>query len=201
MSSLVSCNDGAEVVATQGTRRVPLPSVSLKPPSSSSTAVTSGPTKTAKPEKTGMSTAKIRKTIMVIEPPPPGSPGENLLVLARFDGVSGMTRSVVFLAMDYLERAPGFIQAYVRGGLEPNRLVAEFPEGMAYTVIRRELVRFVSPLDLAKYEQALDETMRAELGADPHAGHQHLEMTPSQVAELMNQKAGGKETLPTGMYL
>lgn len=198
MSSLASSNVGSEVEAgLQDTLSARSRSASSKPPSSSSSGGISDPTKTASAKKTAMSTVKIRKTVMVIEPPDPKAPGANLLIVARFDGASGLTRSVVFIAVDYLERSEGFIQGFLRSS-DPI-LVTEFPVGTPYMMLRRELVRFVSPLDLARYEQALDATMRAEFGTeDPHTGHPHVSMTPEQAAALMNQK--GAE-LPTGMYL
>lgn len=200
MSSLDSPNVGSEVEAgLQDTLSARSRSASSKPPSSSSSGGISDPTKTASAKKTAMSsTVKIRKTVMVIEPPDPKAPGENLLIVARFDGASGITRSVVFIAVDFLERSEGFIRGFLRGAENPT-LVTEFPTGTPYMMLRRELVRFVSPLDLARYEQALDATMRAEFGTeDPHAGHPHMTMTPEQAAALVNQKGG---ELPTGMYL
>ena len=199
MLSLDSSNGSLVSAPPRDTPSVPLPSVFSKPSNLSSTGETSPPTKIASAKKTGTSSAvKIRKTVMIIEPPDPKAPGENLLIVARFDGASGITRSVVFIAVDRLVRGEGFIRAFT--GVLPNEvLVTEFPVGTPYMMLRRDLVRFVSPLDLARYEQALDTTMRAEFGEpDPHGGHQHVAMTPEQAAALME---GGAADLPTGMYL
>lgn len=140
---------------------------------------------------------KLRNTIMVIEPPAPEAPGEHLLILARFDGMSGLTRSVVFIAVDRLERT----EAYIRGflGKLPGNLVVEFPVGTSYMLLRRDHVRFVSPLEVGLYEKGLDEVMRSKLG-EPHSGHPHP-MNPEQLAEMVAQGEGGKVQLPIGQYL
>lgn len=152
-----------------------------------------------KPKKApAVKPVKLRNTIMVIEPPVPEAPGEHLLILARFDGMSGLTRSVVFIAVDHLERTETYIRGFL-GTLGERHLVVEFPAGTAYMLLRRDHVRFVSPLEVGLYEKGLDEVMRSKLG-EPHSGHLHP-MNPEQLAEMMAQGEGGKVQLPIGQYL
>lgn len=134
-----------------------------------------------------MKAPRVQKTILVVEPPGETVAGKYLLAVTRPGNVTAGP-SLIFMGVDRLDRCSTDKHALEAWrGLE---MVAKFPDSLGYILVERGITRFVSMVQIARYEKAVNEQIRKVVGKDA------LVVDMGEVAALLEAHKGHREKAP-----
>jgi len=106
---------------------------------------------------------KAAKTVLIVEPPDEGVASKYLLAVTRPGNITAGP-SLIFIAADALRRCPD--DEHSMEALRASEIVARFPATLPYLLIERGATRFVSQVQIAKYEKSVGDRIRKLYGGE-----------------------------------
>ena len=106
---------------------------------------------------------KAAKTVLIVEPPGEGVQSKYLLAVTRPGNIAAGP-SLIFIAADDLRRCPE--DEHSMEALRASEIVARFPATLPYLLIERGATRFVSQVQIAKYEKSVGDRIRKLYGGE-----------------------------------
>ena len=128
-----------------------------------------------------MKAPRVQKTILVVEPPGETVASKYLLAVTRPGNVTAGP-SLIFLGVDRLDRCS--TDNHALEAWRGTEMVAKFPDSLGYILVERGITRFVSMVQIARYEKAVNEQIRKVVGKDA------LVVDMGEVAALLEAHKG-----------